>query len=105
MGGSDARPSFFAHLPHLGPSGGDFKASRRNCRLFSSFSKVSVDKVDIWSSFSVFEIFIGCSQQMNLFNELQVENFRIFSTKVVAQFILLLVSHKLMKLFLENFLC
>ena len=24
-------PSFFAHLPHLGPSGGDFKASWRNC--------------------------------------------------------------------------
>ena len=30
-GGSDAHPSFFAHLPNLGPSGGDFKASRRNC--------------------------------------------------------------------------
>ena len=30
-GGSDAHPSFFAHLPHLGPSGGNFKASRRNC--------------------------------------------------------------------------
>ena len=26
-----AHPSFFAHLSHLGPSGGDFKASRRNC--------------------------------------------------------------------------
>ena len=24
---------FFAHLPHLGPSGGNFKASRRNCML------------------------------------------------------------------------
>ena len=31
MGGSDAHPSFFAHLSHLGPSGGDFKASRQNC--------------------------------------------------------------------------
>ena len=31
MGGLDARPSFFAHLSHLGPSGGDFQASRRNC--------------------------------------------------------------------------
>ena len=25
---------FFAHLPHLGPSRGDFKASRRNCIPF-----------------------------------------------------------------------
>ena len=31
MGGSDAHLSFFAHLSHLDPSGGDFKASRRNC--------------------------------------------------------------------------
>ena len=31
MGGSDAHLSFFAQLPHLGPSGGDFMASRRNC--------------------------------------------------------------------------
>ena len=33
MGGLDAHLSFFTHLPHLGPSGGDFKASRRNCIL------------------------------------------------------------------------
>ena len=33
-GGSDAHPSFLAHLPHLGPSGGDFKASRRNCMWY-----------------------------------------------------------------------
>ena len=31
MGESDEHPSFFAHLSHLGPSWGDFKASRRNC--------------------------------------------------------------------------
>ena len=31
MGGSDAHPIFFAHLSHLGSSGGDFKASQRNC--------------------------------------------------------------------------
>ena len=35
MGGSDAHQSFFAHLSHLGPSGGDFKASRRNCISFA----------------------------------------------------------------------
>ena len=43
MRGSDAHPSFFTHLSHLGPSGGDFKASRRNCiflycRYIVSFS-------------------------------------------------------------------
>ena len=35
MGGSDAHPSFFAHVSHFGPSGGDFKASRRNCTQYS----------------------------------------------------------------------
>ena len=34
-GGSDGHLIFFAHLPHLGPSGGDFKASRRNCIFWS----------------------------------------------------------------------
>ena len=28
---ANAHPSFFAHLPHLAPSGGVFKASRLNC--------------------------------------------------------------------------
>ena len=35
------RPSFFAHLPHLGPSGGDFKASRRNCMQHSHITLVT----------------------------------------------------------------
>ena len=36
MGGSDAHPSFFAHLSHLGPSVGDFKASRQNCTSYNN---------------------------------------------------------------------
>ena len=36
--------SFFAHLPHLGPGGGDFKASRRNCKTFFR-EKIDVEYV------------------------------------------------------------
>ena len=47
IGGLDTHTSFFAHLSHLGPSGGDFKASRRNCINHRSLGDRDTDVVGL----------------------------------------------------------
>ena len=56
----DAHPSFFAHLPHLRPSGGDFKTSGRNCRdNRRTDGYLQLVPESVWVSVAVGEALLG----------------------------------------------
>ena len=56
----DAHSSFFAHLPHLRPSGGDFKTRGRNCRdNRRTDGYLQLVPESVWVSVAVGEALLG----------------------------------------------